>query len=284
MLAGNALNDEREQIELGAARLADIQAAQHTNVIDTAKVMMEMIVETIEGGAVDDADCTHFLSDRVDRIPRSHRPRCFDSTGGPLSLPWPAIPSFRPVSPTMNFSKRSPAPTDSRSRLPRSPVRRAADHRRVAGQSGRRVVAGAVAVGIDLRWLEFLARRMNLPSGSTITAIGGNWEVLNHYRAEDVGDEELTAPRENRPRRNVPAGAWLLKSAACSAARPMPATSVSTGFQSTSSGNLSIVVGMPQYAEFERYGAALRDNACRAEMAILLLALACRWLCQARPW
>lgn len=270
MLAGNALNDEREQIEISAARLADIQAAQHTNVIDTAHVMIETIVETIEGGAVDDPDCTHFLSDRVERYPSFTSLTLFDSTGAIICA-------------ASDFELPAGFPDDEFLEAIAS-----ADGFMVGeytvGQSGVPLIiaalpvnmddgsfAGAVAVGIDLRWLETLARRMNLPTGSTITAIGGDGEVLNHYRAENVGDEELTAPRETVPaeeyrQRMAAEGSGVLRGQTTSGNDRV------YGFQRTSSGSLSVVVGMPQYAEFERYGAALRDTLA-APMAILLLAL-----------
>lgn len=269
LLAANALNNEREQIEIAAARLADIQAAQHTNVIDTARVMIETVVETIEAGGVGDADCTHFLSDRVDRYRSFTSLTLIDSTGATICANSDSeLPAGFPDDGFLDTIRTAEGFT-------------VGDY--TVGQSGVPLIiaalpvrdhesfAGAVAVGIDLRWLEILARRMNLPTGSTITAIGGNGEVLNHYRAENVGDDDLTAPRET-----VPAEEYRQRMAAEGSGVLRGQTNAGNqrvyGFQRTSSGSLSIVVGMPQYAEFERYGAALRDTLA-APMAILILAL-----------
>ncbi|NMG38271.1 HAMP domain-containing protein [Chelativorans sp. ZYF759] len=270
VLAANALNNEREQIEITAERLADIQAAHHTNVIDTARVMLETIVETIEAGTVDDADCTQFLGDRAASYPSFTSLTLVDSAGTIVCA---------------NEDSELPAGFPDDALLESM---RAADGFIVGdyavGQSGVPLIIaalpvrrddgsfyGAVAMGIDLRWLEFLARRMNLPAGSTITAIGGDGRVLNHYRAENVGNEELAAPRESVPmeayrQRMAAEGGGVLRGQSNGGDQRV------YGFQRTSSGNLSVVVGMPQYAEFERYGAALRDTLA-APMAILILAL-----------
>ena len=270
LLAANALNNEREQIEISAARLADIQAAQHTNVIDTARVMIETVVETIEAGSVGSADCTHFLSDRVDRYPSFTSLTLIDGTGATVCANSDSeLPAGFPDAAFLDTMRSADGFTVGDYTVGQSGVPLIIAALPVSRDDGS--FAGAVAVGIDLRWLEILARRMNLPVGSTITAIGANGEVLNHYRAENVGDDDLAAPRET-----VPAEEYRQRMAEEDSGVLRGQTNAGNqrvyGFQRTSSGSLSIVVGMPQYAEFERYGAALRDTLA-APMAILILAL-----------
>jgi len=270
LLAANALDNEREQIEIGAARLADIQAAQHTNVIDTARVMIETVVETIEAGGVGDADCTHFLSDRVDRYPSFTSLTLIDNDGAIVCANSDSeLPSGFPDDAFLDMIRNAEGFTVGEYTVGQSGVPLIIAALPVSRGDGS--FAGAVAVGIDLRWLEILARRMNLPAGSTITAISGDGQVLNHYHAENVGDDDLMAPRET-----VPAEEYRQRMAAEGSGVLRGQTNAGRqrvyGFQRTSSGSLSIVVGMPQYAEFERYGAALRDTLA-APMAILILAL-----------
>lgn len=270
VLAANALTKERGQIEDNAKRLADIQAAQHTNVIENARTMMETVAELIELRPINETECSHFLGDWIARYPSFTSLTLIDAQGHILCANQEAeLPSGFPSDRFLESILASEELvvgeyTVGQSGVPliiaALPIRQYGGH-----------LAGAIAVGIDLRWLEFLARRMNLPSGSTITAIGGEGQVLTHYRAEGVGDEDLEAPRESVPvndlrlEMNALGGGVLRGTTTAGSDRVF-------GFQRTNAGNLTIAVGMPQYMEFERYGAALRDTLA-APIAILILAL-----------
>jgi two-component system, sensor histidine kinase len=269
-LAANALHNEREQIEDNAKRLADIQAAQLTNVIENARTMMQTVVELVELRPINETECTHFLSDWTDRYPSFTSLTLIDSEGTILCANQePELPTGFPSDRFLETIRASEELvvgeyTVGQSGLPliiaALPIRQYGQH-----------FAGAIAVGIDLRWLEFLARRMHLPTGSTITAIGGRGEVLTHYRAEGVGNDDLEAPRESVPVTDLRDEMTALGSGALRGTT-MAGSERVFGFQRTDSGNLTIAVGMPQYLEFERYGAALRDTLA-APMAILILAL-----------
>ncbi len=269
-LAANALNNERDQIEENARRLADIQAAQHTNVIENARIMMETVVELVETRPVSATECTHFLSEWADRYPSFTSLTLLDAQGALLCAR--ADSELPDGFPTADFLETIRSSDDMV----------VSDH--MVGQSGMPLIIaalpireqggsleGAIAVGIDLRWLEFLTRRLNLPVGSTITAIGKDGEVLTHYRAEGGDDEDLEAPRETVPVEDIRLEMATRGSGAIRGTTQSGSDRV-FGFQSTDAGDLIIAVGKPQYMEFERYGAALRDTLA-APMTVLLLAL-----------
>lgn len=269
-LAANALDNEREQIEDNARRLADIQAAQHTNVIENARTMMETVVELVELRPINETECTHFLGDWVGRYPTFTSLTLIDGEGNvvcsnrdtelPAGFPGDSFLESIRASEELVVGEYTVGQSGVPLIIAALPIRQYGQH-----------FAGAITVGIDLRWLEFLARRMNLPAGSTITAIGGGGEVLTHYRAELVGNDDLEAPRESVPVDELRLEMTALGSGALRGTT-MAGSERVFGFQRTDSGNLTIAVGMPQYMEFERYGAALRDTLA-APMAILILAL-----------
>jgi two-component sensor histidine kinase len=131
-----------------------------------------------------------------------------------------------------------------------------------------------VAVGIDLRWLEALARRAELPPDGTVTALGPDGAVLVHHVASPgAGRSEPareTAPPEELRRRMVALGTGAIRGVNA-AAEPRV-----YGLHRTDTGGLVVAVGMPPYVLFARYGAALRDTLA-APLTILVLALAAAW-------
>ncbi len=269
-LAANALNNERDQIEENAKRLADIQAAQHSNVIENARIMMETVVEMLEIRPVSETECAHFLDDWVDRYPSfasltliaNNGELLCGRTDAELPAPFPSEGFLEMLreSDEMVVSEYTVGSSGVPMIIAALPIREFGDR-----------FSGAIAVGIDLRWLEFITHRLNLPSGSTITAISGEGEVLTHYRAEGGDSEDLEAPRETVPLQEIRLEMTALGDGVVRGTTANGADRV-FGFQSTESGDLIIAVGMPQYMEFERYGTALRDTLA-APMAILILAL-----------
>ncbi|MCC5976656.1 MAG: HAMP domain-containing protein [Salinarimonas sp.] len=269
-LAANALTNERTQIEENAKRLADIQAAQHTNVIENARVMMDTVVELLETRPVSETECTIFLNEWADRFPSFTSLTLIDQEGGLLCAGSESeLPSHFPSSDfletlgdseEMVVSEYTVGQTGVPLIIAALPIREFGDR-----------FSGAIAVGIDLRWLEFITRRLNLPPGSTVTAISDEGEVLTHYRAEGGDNEDLDAPRETIPVEDVRLqmathGSGVIRGTSANGSDRV------FGFERTDAGGLIIAVGMPQYMEFERYGTALRDTLA-APMAILLLAL-----------
>lgn len=270
MLAVNALANQREQIETNARRLADIQAAQHTNVVENAHTMLDTMVEVLASRDLDGSDCTHFLSDWVERYPSFTTPTLLDPNGQtecanensefPESFPDDELAETLRVSQELVVGEYAVDSSGEPLIVAALPVRSDGDR-----------YEGAVAVGIDLGWLEFLAQRMNLPTGSTVTAIDQDGNVLNHYRAENFDEGELEASEDT-------VAVQALREEMASRGQGVVRGPTEAGhqrvfgFQRTETGNMGVVVGMPQYLQFERYGAALRDTLL-APMGILVLAL-----------
>lgn len=269
-LAANALGNQRAQIEENARRLADIQAAQHTNVIENARIMMETVVELVETRPVGQTECTHFLSEWADRYPSFTSLTLIDNRGVLLCAPSDsALPESFPTADFFGTISEADGMVVSEHTVGRSGTPLIIAALPIREDGGR--FEGAIAVGIDLRWMEFLTRRLNLPSGSTITAIGSEGEVLTHYRAEGGGGDDLEAPRETVPVEDIRLRMATYGSGAIRGTTQNGSDRV-FGYQRTDAGDIIIAVGKPQYMEFERYGAALRDTLA-APMTVLLLAL-----------
>jgi two-component sensor histidine kinase len=269
-LAINALADQTEYIETSAKRLATIQAAQHSNVIDNARIMLDTLVETLTLRAVDEAECQAFLGDWVERYLSFTSLTLLDADGnivcsnGDTDMPYfmAGEDFFTRASSERGFvvGEYSVGRTGKPLIVAARPILGADDE-----------IRGAAAVGIDLRWLEFLARRMDLPPGSTVTAVDAKGDVLNHYHSEMSGEDAQASSTEALPseelRRTIAAlGAGVERGST------EDGSSRVYGFQRTETGGLVIAVGMPEFLEFERYGAALRDTLA-APIAVLLLAL-----------
>jgi len=269
-LAVNALDNQRARIGENAERLAAIQAAQHTNVIENAGIMMETVVALIDTRPFDRTGCRQFLSDWADRYASFTSLTLISRRGDALCAPDDnELPSrFKNEAFLEEMS-------DAESMI-------VSDY--TVGQSGMPLIVaalpirddggrfeGAIAVGIDLRWMEFLTRRLDLPSGSTVTAIGSDGKVLTHHRAEGEAGDNLEAPRATVPVEDIRLEMATIGSGAIRGTTENGSDRV-FGFQRTDTGDLTIAVGTPQYMEFERYGAALRDTLA-APMAILVLAL-----------
>ncbi len=270
-LAANALHNERIQIETHAKRLADIQEAQHAAVIQNARILLDTTVEMLAMRNLSDADCARFLDNWLDRYLSFTSLTLFDARGNVVcENEETLLPNGFPDDDFVEDVREAGSFMVGDYVLGRSDMSLIIAARPVLSPAGNFI--GGAAVGIDLRWLEFLARRMDLPAGSTITALGSEGKVLNHYRAEALGDNDVAAPVETLPapgyRSEIAAlGSGVLYGETMTGNRRV------YGFQRTSDGNLTIVIGQPEYLEFERYGAALRDTLA-APLTILLLALA----------
>jgi two-component sensor histidine kinase len=269
-LAVNALANQSEQIETSAKRLAIIQAGQHTNVIDNARVMLDTLVETLSLRDVEQAECQTFLMSWAERYLSFTSLTLLDAEGqivcSSVETDMPALTAEE------DFFTRAMA--ERAFVVGEYAVGRTGKPLIVAARpifDGSEQVTGAVAVGIDLRWLEFLARRMELPPGSTVTAMGRNGDVLNHYMAEVPGEERAAASRETLPSESLRREMATLADGVLRGWTEAGNRRV-YGFQRTDAGGLVIAVGMLEFLEFERYGAALRDT-LMSPMAILLLAL-----------
>ena len=134
-------------------------------------------------------------------------------------------------------------------------------------------ITGAVALGVDLRWLDFLGKTIKLPEDATISALNDHGELLAHNAAvllrkgakpkpppSPLAVMQMAAMRSGTLRANDGAGRELRV----------------YGVQNTSSGNLVLAVGMPPYLGYARYREALL-NTLAAPLMVLILALIAAW-------
>lgn len=269
-LAVNALANQTEQIETSAKRLAMIQAAQHSNVIDNARVMLDTLAETLGLREIEQTECQTFLRDWVERYLSFTSLTLLDAEGNIVCSSFETDMPY--VMSEEDFFTR--ATTERDFVLGEYSIGRTGKPLIIAARptfDDQQQVSGAVAVGIDLRWLDFLARRMELPPGSTVTAMSPEGDILTHYVAQLQGEDDpaasaQAAPAEQLRREMATLGSGVQRGTTQAGNRRI------YGFGKTEAGGLVIAVGMPQFLEFERYGAALRDT-LMSPMAVLLLAL-----------
>ncbi|TVR06573.1 MAG: HAMP domain-containing protein [Salinarimonadaceae bacterium] len=270
VLAIVALQRESEHIQTNAKRLVAIHAAQHTNVIQNAEIMLDTLVEALRLDQVEEEQCATFFTDWVRRYPSLTSLTLLDANGEDVCSSVGTEMPNRIAS--EDFFER--VAQEKEFVLGEYSVGRTGRPLIIAARpilDGDDTFLGAIAVGIDLRWLEFLARRMDLPRGSTLTAMSVDGGVLNHYHAERIDSDEIAAPAETVPDETV-RQAMALRGSGIERGDTVEGRPRIYGFETTESGGLIIAVGMPEFEEFERYGSALRDTLA-APIGILALAL-----------
>jgi two-component sensor histidine kinase len=273
VLAVNALAVQSNQIEQMATHLAALQAAQHTTVTESARIMLDTLIESDAIAQVDEVECGAFLSDWIERYPSFTALALIDASGEVLCSSMdndlPFDPAGRPWFAQLKSEKDFT--------VGQYAVGREGTPMVMAGQpvlDSQGAFKGAVAVGIDLRWLEFLAGRVDLPARTTVTALGSDGQVLVHHVA---ASETAPADPASDP---VPSEALRMEMATLGTGTVRGLNDAreprAYGFHRTDSGDLVVAVGMPPYLEFARYGAALRDT-LMAPLTILVLALLAAW-------
>lgn len=274
MLAINALAVQSRQIETTARHLATLQAAQHTTVVEGARIMLATLIESEALAELDQAECGAFLSDWLDQYPSFASLALVRADGevlcSSLHSELPLLPAERPW---FDQVRESGEFTVGEYTIGRTGTPLIVAAQPVHDRRGR--FEGAVAVAIDLRWLEFLARRVELPPDSTVTALAADGSVLVHHvaprRATDSGETQPAAV----PARDLRTEIAALGSGALRGPNETGDPRI-YGFHRTDSGGLVIAIGMSPYLEFARYGAALRDT-LTAPLTIIVLALAAAW-------
>ncbi len=272
-LAVNALTVQTEQIETSAARLAALHAAQHTAVIEGARLMLAAMIGGEAFAEVERAECGNFLRGWIDEYPSFTSLALIDAAGGVVCSSAGSELPFDPADrPWFKQVRADKAFTVGQYTIGRTGVPLIVAAQPILEPDGD--FDGALAVGIDLRWLEFLARTAELPPNGTVTALDANGGVLVHHTAPP-------SPERSEPSREPPPSEELRRQMAVldsGVVRGLNAASEPRvyGFHRTDSGGLVVAVGMPPYVFFARYGAALRDT-LTAPLAILLLALGAAW-------
>lgn len=265
-LAASGLANEARQIETGVDRLARLGAAQHENVIGNARVLLEAVAQGQDPERIDPAECRAYMKGWLARFPGFTSLAMFDANGRIVcadrdrELPYRASEEswFAKVREERTFVLGSYSIGEGGTPLLAAayPVR---------GRNER--FLGVVALGIDLRWLDFVAQAIQLPANGTISAISREGELLSHNVARTENDEPKAAPPSASAiaQMAVLAGGTIRAEDASGNPRIY-------GFQKTASGGVSVVVGLPPYLQSARYGEAL-FNALAAPLMILFLAL-----------
>lgn len=266
-LATGWLREQTEQIGTSVERLAKLAAARHDTIIENARVLLAAVGQGYSAGDVKDANCRTYLSDWLKEFPAFTSLTLYDVRGTAICTTSEAELPFR----VDNTSWFQEAQSEKRFVLGRYMV----------GQSGRPLLAaaypvldaaeqfkGLVALGIDLRWLDFLGKTVRLPDNATITALNEEGELLSHNSAGVLkeGSKSQLPPSQRALRQMSAISSGTLR------AEDVSNSPRIYGVQKTTSGNVIIAVGQTPYLGYARYRDALL-NTLTAPLLVLFLAL-----------
>lgn len=177
LLTYNALRDERAHAAKTAEWLARLQASYHTNIIENAETMLDTVSGMLAAVDGDRSDCRAFLRTMAARYQSftsltnfapSGTVRC---TSAESELPYDATGAawFEAALKSGNFTVG-----DYTVGKLGTPLIVAAQA--VKGADGK--VNGVLAVGIELRWMDYLTRNISLPEGARVVAVESKGSVL----------------------------------------------------------------------------------------------------------
>lgn len=265
-LAVSWLQAETAQIEVTVERLAKLAAARQDTVIENARVVVTAVAERLAANDARAADCREYLRSWLEQFAATTSLSLFDRQGlricaaDGVELPSDASERgwFEEAREATGFTLGGYSVGESGTPLlvAAYPIRR--------GDSFR----GAVALGIDLRWLNFLSQTIELPEDTTVTALGSGGEVLLHNAADPSEDVArvgaLPSQQALSEMSGMTSGTLRTKNAAES-----PRI---YGVQKTSSGDMVVAVGHTPYLDYATYREALLHTLL-APLTVLLLAL-----------
>lgn len=269
-LTVHQLREETRQIEQSVTRLAKIGAAEHQSVIANARVILKSVVEAqriADVADVKDADCQTYLSGWTEQLGYFTSLTLFDPSGRVACT---------------NFNGELPYSAGSEGWFSR--VRSArefvlSDYQ--VGQNGtpllvaalpiendQRKLIGVVALGISLDWLDFLTATIDLPNDATISVLGPDGIILSHNDGTtNVSDPDLTRPSNDVRLQINDSKAGTLRG------RDQSGVMRVYGFNPTSTGGVTVVVGLPQFMEYFEWSSALFETLL-SPIAVLLMTLA----------
>ena len=270
-LANSWLNDQTRQIGTSVERLAKLAAARNDTVIENARAILVAVAQNYARGDVNAGTCRTYLGGWLKAFPAFTSLMLYGKGGSAIC---------------MTLNSEMPSQVEQTAWF-----KRVLDEKRfvlgqyMVGPSGKALLAaaypvfdnegkitGAVALGVDLRWLDFLGKTIKLPEDATISALNDHGELLAHNAAvllrkgakpkpppSPLAVMQMAAMRSGTLRANDGAGEPRVY-----------------GVQNTSSGNLVLAVGMPPYLGYARYREALL-NTLAAPLMVLILALIAAW-------
>ncbi len=270
-LANSWLNDQTHQIGVSVERLAKLAAARNDTVIENARAILVAVAQNYADGDVTAGTCRNYLGGWLKDFPAFTSLMLYNRDGLAICLTQNSEMPTQ-VGDTPWFAK---ARTDKQFVLGRY----------MMGESGKPLLAaaypvldddrkfnGAVALGVDLRWLDFLGKIIKLPEGATISAFNERGELLAHNSAVLLKEGAKSAP---------PPSQYAIEHMAAMESGTLRASDVTGeprvyGVQKTSAGDIVLAVGLPPYLGYARYQEALM-NTLAAPLTVLMLALVTAW-------
>jgi two-component sensor histidine kinase len=266
-LANSWLNDQTQQIGTSVERLAKLAAARNDTVIENARALLISVAQGYSGTDVNTASCRTYLTNWLKQFPA-----------------FTSLVLYNPQGQALCATTEGDMPQQAGDTAWFSEVRAERKFvlgRYMLGQTGNAILAaaypvvdggdgfqGAVALGIDLRWLDFLGKTIDLPENATITALNDSGELLAHNATVrlEKGAQPGPPPAQKAIRQMIALTSGTLRAEDASGSPRV------YGVQKTRTGELVVTVGQAPYLEYTRYGEALL-NTLAAPVLVLLLAL-----------
>jgi two-component sensor histidine kinase len=264
-LAVSWLQTETQQIEVSMERLAKLTASRHDTVIEGARLFIATMAEIID--ISDSNTCLRHSNGALAESPALVSLSVYNSTGrqvcssGPVEINHDAAEADWIN--TLRSDRNTYFGNYSFGNLGR-PLLIAAHP--IVGNDGD--FRGAVSVGIDLLWLDFLSEIIELPENATVTAIGTDDAILFHngVRTRDQSSDSSAIPSPESLSRIAATNEAIVRG---ENARGSPRI---YGVQKTRSGDITIVVGHTPYLAYAEYWSAL-VHTLLAPLFVLLGAL-----------
>lgn len=266
-LANSWLKDQNRQIATSVERLARLAAARNETVTGNAKALLVAIAQRYSDSDVDFASCKDYLSNWLQQFPAFTSLTLYNRQGDAICT-------------TANSEMPARAGAAAWFDAARS-KKNFVLGQYMLGRSGQPILAavypimgannffrGAVALAIDLRWLDFLGRTIALPDNATVSAVNARGQLLSHNAAFPLekGQKPGPPPSQRTIQQITSLSSGLLRG------KDTAGNPRIYGVQKTRTGNLVIAVGQSPYLGFARYRAALL-NTLAAPVLIILFAL-----------
>lgn len=266
MLAANKLSEQTRQIETDVERLALLGAAQHEAVLDQARILLAANAKKLQAGALGQGSCA-LLDDPPESFVAITVPILFDASGDMVCTTGEAETLFDAAGRdwfAQALEEKDFVLGEYTVYKPDKPLLIAAYP--VTGEEGQQ--KGVLALGIDLRWLDFIASTVELPQHMTISALNAMGELLSHNTTTPADENAPIAEPPSMETREaiVSSGEGTIRAADASGSPRV------YGFAKTSDGGLTVAVGSRPYYYYFNYGDALLHTLA-APIAILIAAL-----------
>lgn len=266
-LAASWLKTETAQIEISVDRLAKLAASRQDTVIENARLALVAVAQRFRNEELDLDNCREFLTGWLDLVPALTSLSLYDQQGKRICA--------------TEDAELSPEAGDTDWF---GEVRQATGFvlgGYTSGESGRALLAaaypildnnnafrGALGLGIDLHWLDFLSQTIDLPKDTTITAVDENGDILLHSATGPTEEENDVG--------TLPSQAALVEIATMTTGTLRATNQAGSprvyGIQRTKSGGVVVAVGHTPYLDYARYWDAML-NTLMAPMIVLALAL-----------